>query len=345
MRPAHLRMDRPFVVSFGNGNNLAVYALTWIDCPAPKRATLAVGSDDGVVVWLNDQRIHTQWVSRGHRSKQDKIPIRLRAGRNKLLMKVTQSSAGWAFSAHLLDEKGNELPGVRYMLSPEGEDSEAPAKPWRIGITGKAEAPAVTPEPIALEPLEPVTVEPPEPVLEPVAPREAIVEKQMIASEALGRESPVFFVLPGDYASSRKRYPVVYFLHAWTGKAGAGAIMKEMANRHDVIIVCPDGGRDSWYVDSPMTPGYNYETHLVTEVVAYANAHYRTLASREGRAMLGRSMGGHGAMLLALRQKNVFGAVGSIHGCLDIRPFHDKWEWESINGLDPLRSSPNATKP
>jgi S-formylglutathione hydrolase FrmB len=55
------------------------------------------------------------------------------------------------------------------------------------------------------------------------------------------------------------------------------------------------------------------------ELVKYMDAHYRTIPRREGRALAGNSMGGHGAMFLAIRHKDTFSAVASMSGCADIR--------------------------
>ena len=54
--------------------------------------------------------------------------------------------------------------------------------------------------------------------------------------------------------------------------------------------------------------------------------HYKTVPSREGRAITGLSMGGHGGLYLAFRNQEVFGACGSMSGGVDIRPFPNNWD-------------------
>ena len=98
-----------------------------------------------------------------------------------------------------------------------------------------------------------------------------------------------------------------------------------MADTYGVIIVMPDGGFDSWYYDSPVEPTYRYETFVARELVEYIDSHYRTKAEPSARAIAGLSMGGHGALYLAIRHQNVFGAAGSLSGGVDIRPFPDNW--------------------
>jgi hypothetical protein len=117
--PVTLQPTSHFVLNFGDNRNSAAYALTWIDSPTAREAILAVGSDDGVVVWLNDERVHANLVHRGHESKSDKIPVKLKAGRNKLLLKATQAWGGWLASAHVLDKDGRELTGLSYILEPD----------------------------------------------------------------------------------------------------------------------------------------------------------------------------------------------------------------------------------
>lgn len=60
-------------------------------------------------------------------------------------------------------------------------------------------------------------------------------------------------------------------------------------------------------------------------MVKYIDKHYRTKADRTGRAITGFSMGGHGALWLAFRHPETFGACGSMSGGVDIRPFPDQW--------------------
>lgn len=114
-RPANLPVESELVLHFNGGNNAAAYAVTWIQSPAARDAILGVGSDDGVVVWLNDERVHRNLVNRGYVPAGDRIPVHLKAGRNKLLMKVTQTSGPWQASAYVLDKDGNEMTDLRYV--------------------------------------------------------------------------------------------------------------------------------------------------------------------------------------------------------------------------------------
>jgi S-formylglutathione hydrolase FrmB len=78
-----------------------------------------------------------------------------------------------------------------------------------------------------------------------------------------------------------------------------------------MIIVTPNAG-ESWYVNSAADPTAKYEDFVVNDLVAYIDSRYRTVTSREGRAIAGISMGGWGAMLLGLKHPRVFGTVGAL---------------------------------
>lgn len=111
-------LDTEFVVDLqqfvGEQTEDAVaYGLTWLDAPEARDAVLALGSDDGVKVWLNGEVVHENVIGRPYTSRSDLIPIYLNAGMNMLLVKVSQGNGGWAFGAHLEDENGRELSEVR----------------------------------------------------------------------------------------------------------------------------------------------------------------------------------------------------------------------------------------
>ena len=102
--------------------------------------------------------------------------------------------------------------------------------------------------------------------------------------------------------------------------------IRQLADLHQVILVCPDGGFNSWYFDSPKDETSKYETHIVKEVVNYIDSSYRTKAKREFRAIIGLSMGGHGALYLTIKYPEIFGIAGSMSGGVDFRDFSDSWE-------------------
>jgi enterochelin esterase-like enzyme len=140
-------------------------------------------------------------------------------------------------------------------------------------------------------------------------------------SVALDSRLHYLIQLPAGYATSTVRYPVVYFLHglpagptsyqsvAWVGQALA-------AEGKPAILVVPQGTRrangDPEYHD--WGPGRNWATALAVELPRWIDAHYRTIANRSGRAIVGVSAGGYGAASLGLGHPSQFSVVESWSG-------------------------------
>jgi S-formylglutathione hydrolase FrmB len=123
---------------------------------------------------------------------------------------------------------------------------------------------------------------------------------------------------------------VVYLLHGYSGNQNdwinSAKGVEKNADQYNLLIVCPDGNYNSWYWDSPVDPKSQYETFVSKELVAAIDAKYKTIKDRKGRGITGLSMGGHGALYLAFRHQDVFGAAGSMSGGVDIRPFPNNWD-------------------
>lgn len=163
----------------------------------------------------------------------------------------------------------------------------------------------------------------------------AQVDTLMVRSESMKKDIKVVTVRP-DKAVKGEKCPTVYLLHGYSGHAKTWIEVRpdlpQIADRDGIIFVCPDGGYDSWYWDSPLLEEYRYETFVSNELVNYVDKHFATLPQANKRAITGLSMGGHGAMWLAIRHQDVFGAVGSTSGGLDIRPFPGNWNMKKYIG-------------
>ena len=155
--------------------------------------------------------------------------------------------------------------------------------------------------------------------------RPAIVERIKIHGKALegnlegdavDRDAIVF--LPPGYNQNRaRRYPVVYALHGYS--IGAEQWSQEIhvpqtiegafaKGAHDMIVVLPDSKtvhNGSMY-SSSVTTG-DFENYVARDVVSYVDAHYRTIATRESRGLVGHSMGGYGATRIGMKHADVFG--------------------------------------
>lgn len=165
----------------------------------------------------------------------------------------------------------------------------------------------------------------------------ADIDTAEIYSPSMRKLSKCLIIKPANYTVQGTAYPVLYLLHGWSGNFAGWLTdapqLRRHADTYNMLIVCPDGGYDSWYLDSPVDTNVCYETHLSVEVVNYVDYYYHTRRDQGGRAIAGLSMGGHGALLLAARHPDVFGAAGSMCGGLDLRPFKKNgWDLEGVLG-------------
>lgn len=141
-------------------------------------------------------------------------------------------------------------------------------------------------------------------------------------SRLVGAPLPYNVILPSDYASGAakdKRYPVLYLLHGLSGSAGdwvsERARLADHAAQYPFIIVAPEG-RNAWYTDSATAPGEKFESYFVEELIPDVDRRFRTLATREGRAVAGLSMGGYGSLKFGLKHPGLFVFAGSMSGAL-----------------------------
>ena len=154
-------------------------------------------------------------------------------------------------------------------------------------------------------------------------------EKITIHSASMDKDIQCLVVLPHEYYLSFNQFAVVYLLHGYSGNYASWSEhvdLGDYADKYHFIIVCPDGGYNSWYLDSPMVPKSQYKTHIGKETVQYIDNNYRTIAHRNSRAITGLSMGGHGALYLALEFQKLFGAAGSMSGVVDLKFTTKKYE-------------------
>jgi S-formylglutathione hydrolase FrmB len=158
----------------------------------------------------------------------------------------------------------------------------------------------------------------------------ATVDTISIYSNAMHKKFKCVVIKPATYKKKTNSYPVVYLLHGYGGWYSNWIIrvpqLKEYADEYQLMIVSPDGGNSSWYFDSPVDSTMKYETYTGKEVPDYIDAHYNTIKNRTGRAITGLSMGGHGALFLAFRHAETFGACGSMSGGVDLNYSRNKFD-------------------
>ncbi|HVJ13954.1 MAG TPA: alpha/beta hydrolase-fold protein [Polyangiaceae bacterium] len=138
---------------------------------------------------------------------------------------------------------------------------------------------------------------------------------QTFSGKISGKPIDFSIELPPSYASGQQRYPVIYWLHGKGGDEQRSTHVARYLNAAvaagqlpEAIIVFPNGGKESFYTNSP-DGSWPIETMLIDDLVPHVDAAYRTLAERGGRMLMGFSMGGFGALKFAAKYPERFGAV------------------------------------
>ncbi|NDP19900.1 MAG: esterase family protein [Paludibacter sp.] len=155
------------------------------------------------------------------------------------------------------------------------------------------------------------------------------VDTISVHSTKMNKEIKTVVIVPENY-SKNKHYPVVYLLHGYSDNfakwVNTVPFIKNLSTEHQMIIVCPDGGNSSWFFDSPIDSTFQYESYITKDLLAYIDGHYSTIANRTARAITGLSMGGHGALYIAIRNKDLFANAGSMSGGVDLRTSTKKYD-------------------
>lgn len=155
------------------------------------------------------------------------------------------------------------------------------------------------------------------------------VDTLSVYSPKMNKTVKSVVIVPKNYCKHRQ-YPVLYLLHGYSDNYAKWVktvpSIKTLSTDHQMIIVCPDGGYSSWYFDSPIDSTFQYETFIIKDLLTVIDNKYSTIKDRNARAITGLSMGGHGALYLALRNKNLFAHAGSMSGGVDLRTSTKKYD-------------------
>jgi enterochelin esterase-like enzyme len=157
---------------------------------------------------------------------------------------------------------------------------------------------------------------------EPRKPLLPDVTHHILRSAKMDRDVGFNVLVPPGYETSAKRYPVVYMLHGATGHEGcrgfAPLVHQLMLDGKvtPAIWVWPNGGQGSVWRDGPDgNPHHVYvDTFLIHELIPHIDKTWRTIATREGRAVTGFSMGGYGCVRFAFKYPDTFCAALGISG-------------------------------
>jgi HEAT repeat protein len=113
--PAATDPKRPWVLDLLKlwpGEQRVAYARTWVKSDRPCQAVLETGSDDGIKVWLNGELVQSIDAARAAVPASEKATIHLKAGWNRLMVKVTQNVLGWEFCVRIVGADGAKLDGL-----------------------------------------------------------------------------------------------------------------------------------------------------------------------------------------------------------------------------------------
>lgn len=154
--------------------------------------------------------------------------------------------------------------------------------------------------------------------------------QHILTSKNIPKADTVWVFTPSDYgANPDKTYPAVYLLNGWSGTYHQwNDIMgcQAYADRYGFIIVCPDGLFDSWYINSPATPGNRFADFFHADLMPFIGQNYRILP--DAVFITGLSMGGYGALSLFAARPELFRSAGSLSGLLDLT---DHWKEYGID--------------
>ncbi|MBQ3655425.1 MAG: prolyl oligopeptidase family serine peptidase [Bacteroidales bacterium] len=129
----------------------------------------------------------------------------------------------------------------------------------------------------------------------------------------------VNYYLPSA-SDSLKKFPAVILLHGYDGSFrqwGKICNLQKLSDEFKMILICPDGFKESWYINSPVRPGLRYADFFFEDFLPEV---FKTLPVDTAAVFLtGLSMGGHGALHLFSLHPEKFRAAGSISGVVDLR--------------------------
>jgi putative tributyrin esterase len=161
-------------------------------------------------------------------------------------------------------------------------------------------------------------IEPPEKPDHPRLTPNVTLRDVSFHSVALNRDMPYRVILPANVSAERK-LAVVYLLH------GGGGGFRDWSNYSDVsrfaesgfLLVMPEGG-SSYYTDAVDPPQERYEDYIVQDLIPDVEARFNAGGGRMNRAIVGISMGGFGAIKIALRHPDLFAFVGGLSSAIDV---------------------------
>jgi S-formylglutathione hydrolase len=163
------------------------------------------------------------------------------------------------------------------------------------------------------------------------------------------RRAVSIYLPPGYTANPTRRYPVIYLLHGFAAdhlvftkgpyqginiRSSMDSLIA-LGSVNEMIVVTPNAKNafdGSFYANSPVTG--NWEDFIARDLVGWVDAHYRTVRNRSGRGIAGHSMGGFGALSVAMNHPGIFSAVYALspYGLTPVRGLDPKYaaSWKKL---------------
>jgi len=144
-------------------------------------------------------------------------------------------------------------------------------------------------------------------------------QQVLVKSDLIPGTDTVWVFTPKSYSKNKVDYPAVVMLHGWSGNYKQwnklmGA--QKYADTYQMIIICPDGFYDCWYLNSPLKKNSQFVTFFFDKLMPDLFSKYRIDTSK--LFITGLSMGGHGALNLYFSKPEFFLSAGSTSGVVDM---------------------------
>ncbi len=160
------------------------------------------------------------------------------------------------------------------------------------------------------------------------------VDKVVIPASLMDKSFNACVIKPQNYHTNGELYASLYLLHGydnhyntWLEKCPE---LQQWADEYNILIITPEA-ENSWYFDSPVHESY-FATYITQDVRLFVEKHYHVSPQRKHRGITGISMGGHGAVYLALAHPELYEFVGSCAGALDLRASLNPLSIENLLG-------------
>lgn len=144
--------------------------------------------------------------------------------------------------------------------------------------------------------------------------------------------TPCLVFIPQN--KNQKKYPALLLLHGvgctneiW--KQMTGYLLQQLATFHNIVIIAPDGGKNSWYVDSPLIQTSQIESFIINEL---RPTRLEQLPIIDKWSIAGISMGGHGAITLGLRHPTLYTSMSAINDVLNLMIHPHEWGIKNVLG-------------